>query len=397
MKAYEDTSLRTITFRFFLSVVLIPFLMTSCDSRDDFSNGTDRKSRADSVKQDNGLQATTNEEDHIMKSSMIFYQGAEDNAVRRSLEVFSPIARLQELAAEAIRLQDSLYILRGEFELKSPKDTLFLKTYKDHVYKEMLSYKQMITSAPPTISIPPGLLELTRAASNNDSIVSLLPQAKSDLLSHGNFFFLGGAPFIHEIMPEEKTVFTDASGSPETRFEVSVPENSSYLLNSVYHLNKEPFRVLYEKASHSDNAGPSDIYGIGSLKHEFTGRIPVLFLTESGNVSAQLISVSVNLFPPNLGCISNRPTITFACPKKLNEKEILGIYIPYKSETISFKLKRHSDKLWTADMNNDSIPDLACISDTFDGVMDNLVEVLWYVNINGAWKIIDWAEELDCT
>jgi hypothetical protein len=116
-------------------------------------------------------------------------------------------------------------------------------------------------------------------------------------------------------------------------------------------------------------------------------------------IGAHLISVTLKIVPENLGCQSDQPLFEFACKTFVDSNDILGIYIPYDSYVpASFKLSRPSSFAWTADFNDDGVPDLACVSGTLEGISaDTITNLLWYVNISGEWKVIDWGCQLDCT
>lgn len=358
-----------------------------------------KESATDVAKQDSTSIRLAEEAKDLSEGSIIRYNGAADDTFSRALSVFTPVIKIQMLSALAIHIKDSVENVRGTQELTKRKDSLLFLPYENRAHQAILAYKQLMSTAPPALSFNGGLLQLNRIPLPGDSSFAILPKAgKSTFLSHGNFFFLGGAPFISKLQPEDKAVYTDAQGNAETRFESTVPENTMYLLNAIYRLKKEPLTISFGAPLRSYENGPQDIKGIGSLVHEFTNRVPVFFLTESGVVPASLVSVTIKLVPEMLGCVSDQPSITFACPQIVDEKEILGIYIPYSAETISFNMTRHGTNVWTADLNNDGIADLACVSDTFQGInSDKMAELLWFVNINGTWKIIDWAQELDCT
>jgi hypothetical protein len=109
------------------------------------------------------------------------------------------------------------------------------------------------------------------------------------------------------------------------------------------------------------------------------------------------VSVTHKLVPEGLGCVSDLPEIVFACAT-IPAKEVLGVYIPYDSgKPVSCVVSRNQH-LWTADLNNDGIPELAGVLDTFEGIAsDTMARIIWYANVNGVWKLIDQAEELDCT
>jgi hypothetical protein len=246
----------------------------------------------------------------------------------------------------------------------------------------------------------PGLLELPRTTEVVDSSSHFLPEAKpSDFLSPGNFFFLGGAPFISRLQPEDNSTFTDSQGKPEMRFSSTITENGNYLFHSVHHFKNGPIDIQYGPPLYSHEMGPQEVRGIGSLIHKFVQRIPVFFITETGLVPAHMTSVTLQLVPKNLGCLSDQPNIEFICSKNVTEGEILGVYIPYGTSSLtSAVVSRPSDYVWTADINEDGIADLACVSSVFSGgISDIMSECLWFANINGTWQIIDWGRELDCT
>jgi hypothetical protein len=142
------------------------------------------------------------------------------------------------------------------------------------------------------------------------------------------------------------------------------------------------------------------VNGIGSLIHTFIDRPPVLFLTESGLVPAYLIEVNVKLVPENLGCVSDQPLITFACSKNIDREEILGVFIPFNNFSItSCKINHEEKSVWTADLNNDGIADMACVSNSYLGMASGsmLAKATWFVNLNGSWQILDRGEDHDCT
>lgn len=364
------------------------------------SPGVDHANGRPSDAPDSSTTASTGEDGAMMGYSMIDYSGATDNAVKKAMQEFSPVAQVQALAALSIHIKDSLEQLKNTRELTAQKDSLVFMPYETRAYQAILAYKQLLGSTPPLINSSAGLLGLERTTGARDSSMALLPKAeKSDLLTRGNFFFLGGAPFITRVEPEENNVFSDALGQPETRFETTITENANYLLNFAYPLKNGSISVSFGPPLNSYDSGPQEVHGIGSLIHEFVNRVPVFFLTESGIIPAQLVSITLKLVPEGMGCISDQPNIIFACSKNISAKEILGIYIPHDSAPVnSFTLNRRNARLWTADLNNDGIPELACVSDTFAGIIDDaLAEVIWFVNINGTWRILDWGRELDCT
>ena len=144
--------------------------------------------------------------------------------------------------------------------------------------------------------------------------------------------------------------------------------------------------------------GPGhEVNGIGSLIHEFDNRIPAFFLTEKGIVPAYLISVQTKL-SQDYGCVSSLPHGEFACSTDLAESDILGIYIAYQNTPFASCAVTRQAGVWTADLNGDAIPDLACVAGIFSGASsDVMAEALWFINDKGEWKVIDWGREVDCT
>ncbi|MDB5255873.1 MAG: hypothetical protein JWM14_568 [Chitinophagaceae bacterium] len=346
-------------------------------------------------------QQPTEESEYSEKKSFIAYQGAVKDKYRTSLETFPAFEKLSSLSAAAIQLKDSIKYLRDVQEITDPNDKKIFIPAENRAYQAILAYQKALQDNPHVHDVSTKLIELTRIPDPNDSSFLVLPQVgKSTLLSQGNFFFLGGAPFITKLDADNKTVYTDANGNPQTRFLGDISENTSYILNSLLHFNNSPVKVTFGHPLSSYDIKKHEIHDIGFLKHEFVNPIPAFFLTEQGLVPAHVAAVDLKLIPQNLGCLSDQPYVTFTCSKYLNEKDILGIYIPYDSTPISScVIKRYDDnRVWTIDLNNDGIPELACVSDTFTGISDDkMVEEIWFVNIDGAWKIIDWAAELDCT
>ncbi len=246
----------------------------------------------------------------------------------------------------------------------------------------------------------PSLLELTRTTLPNDSSSHHLPEiAASDFLSHGNFFFLGGAPFIYRMSEGETDVFKDANGNPEIRFVSNVSENTGYFPHSVFQFTNSKVTIDYGLPLGSYDYGPQHIRGIGSLIHTFDREVPAFFITEKGLVPCRVVSIAIKLVPENLGCVSDQPLITFGCAKVIDYSEILGIYIPLGSTPqMSPHVTRPANNVWTVDLNSDNVADLAMVSGTTEGISQEfIVECIWFININGEWKIIDAAQELDCT
>jgi hypothetical protein len=333
-------------------------------------------------------------------NNIIQYRGPIDGETRRELETFSPFVPVSTLARQSIHLKDSLELVRKKQALTDPEDSIIFAPAEETAYEAILNYKKLMAAGTAFKDNCPGLLELTRMAEAADSSSRFLPPARpSGSLSHGNFFFLGGAPFISKFEPQDNSTFTDPQGEPELRFGTTITENANYLLRSVYQYKNRSIDIQYGPPLRSYEMGPQEVRGIGSLIHRFVQRIPVFFITEAGLVPAHLISVTLKLVPENLGCNSDQPLVEFACSKSIGEAEILAVYIPYGSSTLtSSAISRPSAYAWTADVNADGIADLACVSGTFEGISsDTMAECLWFVNVDGTWKIVDYGSELDCT
>lgn len=335
------------------------------------------------------------------KKSFIEYGFALKDKHRIALETFKPFEKVGALAEIAIDLKDSLKYLHEDEDISDPKDQKIYKPAEDRAYQAILNYQKALQDNHHLHDVSTRLIDLTRNPEPEDSSSKLLPKVgNSTLLSHGNFFFLGGAPFITKLNNENNAVYTDSNGHPQTRFECNITENTNYIFNTLLHFNNGPIKVALGGPLGGYEIKQRDVRGIGRLSHEFVVPVPVFFLTELGLIPAQLTHVEFKLVPENLGCVSDQPMITFSCSKYLNDKDILGVYIAYQSEAPkSCVIKRYEDvPVWTIDLNNDGTPEFACVSDTFEGASsDKLVEEVWFVNINGVWQIIDWGAELDCT
>jgi hypothetical protein len=381
----------------FLSLVVTVYLLTliGCKSKEQASE----LSETDSIPLAEEL--VVGGRDTIPLKNVIRYSGAVQNNIRTSLETFSPLTSVLELAQRSISLKDSLEFAHETKPLTDPQDSLIFMPHETRAYQAILDYKKLMASGPSLQDACPKLIELNRVTDAGDSSSNLLPSAGvSTVLSHGDFFFLGGAPFISKLTTDDNAVYSDPQGNPETRFESYVSENGNYLVNSLYHFKKNlPTTISFGPPLGSYDAGPQEVNGVGSLIHEFNSRIPVVFFTENGLVPAHLISITIKIVPESLGCISDQPNLVFACSKNIEAQDILGIYIPYNTTPIaSCKITRHPNFVWTADLNNDGIPEFACVTGSFEGIAsDVMLDVLWFVNIEGGWEIIDSGQELDCT
>lgn len=301
------------------------------------------------------------------------------------------------MAEQVIRLKDSLEIIRGTQELTEPEDSLVFAPAEAQVYNAILAYKKILMSGVQLPGLAPGIVRDEPVVDKLS--LKLLPKIdSSQLLADKKFFFLGGGPFVSRITPPDGTdVFKSPDGKPETRFFCTVNDNVKYFFDAMLHLRSSKINLVFGPPLSSYEMGPQEVKGIGSLIHEFADRLPVMFITKKGILPAQLVSVSNKLVPENLGCVSDEPQVIFAVPSVVTD-EILGVFIPYIGLNTSQCTVSQKGRLWTADLNGDSIPDLAGVADTFEGIAsENMAKIIWYANINGEWKIIDSAEELDCT
>jgi len=333
-------------------------------------------------------------------SNFIRYSGVKESDQTKILNEFPPFAALEKLTRRSVAVQDSLESIHQRYgePLTDPADTLVLHPFKEKAYQAILDYKKQMAAGAAAKLHCPSLLELDRMPDDGDSSVRFLPAPKlSDFLSRGNFFFLGGAPFISSIYPEDNTAFTDLQGKPEIHFATSLTENAQYLLTSLYCAKPGPIDIDYGPPLHTYEMGPAEVHGIGSLTHRFRERVPVYFVTEKGSVPGHLLSVNINLAEA-YECGTGDAYIELACNASLAASDILAIYIPYDATVKSCVVNRPSEHVWTADINGDGIADFACFSDTYVGSQsDTIVEELWFVNVNGTWRIIDWGAEPECT
>ena len=336
----------------------------------------------------------------VVVHNIIHYDAVTDDEKSHSLEEFAPFTSITNLSQSYIRLKDSLEYARGTQDITNPKDTLLLYPLKKKAFDAIMDYKKMMESGTDLIADVPSLMQLKRSTLENDSCDYFLPKAgASNFFETRSFYFLGGAPFIRKLQDEENETFRDQQGNPEVRFGSQYSENGNFFMNLLYLKKNVKTKISFGRPLDSYDSGPQEVNGIGSLNHEFVERVPVQFITENGVVNAHLIGVTVKIVPEYLGCTSDQPDILFASEENLDNDDILAIVMPYDSKSITdCKVTRENSFLWTADLNNDQIPDLACVSGTFEGISsESLSEVLWFININGEWKIIDYGTDLDCT
>lgn len=306
------------------------------------------------------------------------------------------LASVCAMAQRIVSFKDSLEIENGGAGSLKPVDSALMATMDKKGYEMILAYKRLASFCLPSSATP----EITRKADSKEiELLGKFANVKSsEFFSNRQFFFLGGGPFLARIEGEDgQKVFKDPSGKPEIRYSCNVNENAEYLLGAVSRLKNISADIFFGPPLNSYDMGPQEVSGIGSLIHEFRGRIPLFFITEDGLTAAQLISVKVKLVPESLGCVSDKPEATFAC-SVVPSGEILGVYIPIDRQPLAECKVIRNRKIWTIDFNHDGTPEMAGLSDTYAGISsDTMIRMTWYININGQWKVIDRAEELDCT
>jgi hypothetical protein len=274
-------------------------------------------------------------------------------------------------------------------------DTTYGTPYETTVYNLITAYAKLLPYGVPLSGKLPNLVR-TRAITDAASLRLLPRQPGTGALGNGRFFFLGAGPFMHKRTPDSTEVFRNQQNQVELRYVCNTSENTEYLLRAVRRFPHVRINVSYGPALASYDRGPQSVRGIGSLEHILNDRIPVYFLSEKGAAKAELVSVTVKLVEEGF-CASELPTIQLASALP-PEKEILAVFIPYDTTDISRCMVKRKGSLWTADINCDNVPDLAGVFHTFTGILgDKLASMVWYVNIGGTWKVLDLAEELDCT
>jgi hypothetical protein len=250
------------------------------------------KSRTEeqSTSTDLALTDSTSSSQHVENESLfppidfIRYEGASNDEVYHALITFPPLEPVYAAAAKSIAFEDSIAHERNADALTEPGDSLLVRPLRSRAYDIIMAYKRQAESGFPATTSLPQLLQLDRAIQPADSSHLLLPDANSTWLSHGNFFFLGGAPFIQKPYTEKDTIYTNPAGKPEARFISDVSENGKYAITSLLHFKKEGVRIRFGPPLRFYFGNTWEAGGIGSVIHEFVNRIPVLFLTENGFV-----------------------------------------------------------------------------------------------------------------
>lgn len=370
----ENMRKNTILFTLCLLLIL------SCKPKGD-------KERVSSLQKDSTLQEQIN-----LSQSRAAY-----DSIRSERGSAPSLSTICSLAAKIIKLKDSIEEVRKTTELTDPMDSLIFSSLEMKGYHAILSYKRLLMFG---VQLPGDMPNIIRHEQISDRLsLDLLPKVeKSGFLVDKHFFFLGGGPFLTRVNSEDgNAIFNDSTDNPEIRFKCAVNENTKFILDAILHSKRIRMNILYGSPLYSYYTGQHEVKGIGSIIHEPFDSIPVFFLTEEGVVPASIVSIKHKLVPEYLGCSTDNPEVVFACSSLIN-KEIFGVYIPHDSTPLTSCMILKEGKLWMVDINGDGTPDLASVSDTFAGASsDKLAHVIWYVNINGEWKIIDQATEPDCT
>ncbi|HMJ71433.1 MAG TPA: hypothetical protein VK508_21200 [Cyclobacteriaceae bacterium] len=323
----------------------------------------------------------------------IDYWGSVDDSVEVALASFTPLEDIFKVSRKAFSYRDS--ISENSSEGMSAKDSTAFGQRSKKAYAAIVAYQQAMKAGVKLNDRLPKLTDIVRTPGEKDKTSEILPAAgKSDFLSNGNFFFLGGAPYASR----HEEVVQGPNGKPENRYGITGTENANYFFNSVFHQTGGSVDLTFGPPLSSYYGYPVEINGVGSLIHKFAQRAPAFFITERGLVAAQLVSVTIKL-APEPGCSTNEPYYEFACDQNIDAQDILAVFVPYfEMSSGKASANRESRALWTADMNGDGVADFAAVSSVFSGgSSDTMNQVLWFVNIDGAWRIIDSGVDPDCT
>jgi hypothetical protein len=317
-------------------------------------------------------------------------------ATRDSVQsVLGDIPSLQQICSLSVVSLQEVNRYKDEHRINRydtvPLDTSFQLELR--VYEMIMAYNRLLTFGIPLSGKMPNLVR-TRAVTDSISQLVLPKKPGNGTLHDGRYFFLGAGPFLTK---KDDSLYKDQKGRAEIRYTCNINENTDYVFRMIRRFAHVRIDVALGPPCGSYDAGPQAVRGIGSLTHILRDRIPVNFITKQGIVRAELVSIKKKLFREDLGCVSDLPEIEFAC-SSIPKDEILGIYIPYDPVNFEKCMVKRKGKLWTADLDGDMIPDLAGVSHTFFGVSsDTKANIIWYVNIDGKWKVIDTAKELDCS
>jgi hypothetical protein len=309
---------------------------------------------------------------------------------------YEPFAKLSSVVGHFMRLKDSLR------SSGTPMSTDVFEKEEKLAFDAIMEYKKSMEGGNYGERHGVDLLSLPRDLGGNDSSYAFLPEARPSYFTDDNFFFLGGAPFVqrftvYDTITHQQKIFKRPDGTPEIYFQSTDAENKYHLLKSVMHFIKPRLKI--------DFGGPVDIYdgpphqvkGIGSVIHNFVDDIPAYFIMESGIVAGVLKYYQVP-FTQQYACYSDYPYAIFSSTADINPNEIIGIYIPYDQQVpTTCSVSRPDRWQWSADLDNDAVPDIACVIGTYEGIEPGVLEMLWFVNLNGTWKILDYGAVPSCT
>jgi hypothetical protein len=321
---------------------------------------------------------------------VIDYVGQENN-FRDPSYAFEPFAKLSALVTNFISHKDSLRQSTGAFEKQERV-----------VHAAIMNYKRDVESGKYHGDNGGSLLDLPRALGSKDSSFAFLPEARPSFFRNSDFFFLGGAPFVqqhivYDTVTHQEKFFYGADGKPELYLKVTDTENKYHLLKSIMRVKRPRVKVDFGGAVNVYDGPPDDVKGIGSVIHNFVDELPVFFLMENGIVPGLLKYYQVP-FTDQYACYSDYPYLIFSCRTNIDPSQIVGVYIPYDDQVPNTcAVSRPNKWNWSADLNNDQIPDIACVIGTYEGVESGVLEMLWFVNFNGTWKIIDYGAVPSCT
>lgn len=228
-------------------------------------------------------------------------------------------------------------------------------------------------------------------------MASQLPKvAPSRFFESRRAFFLGGAPLLAKELEEDGRAFVDPQGKPEVRFSTSLDHSTGRLLQALRAIPGAGFELRPGPPLDDYESGPYGVGGMGSLDHVAKNRIQAWFLTASGAIPARVVSVRHNLFEPGI-CGSNLPRAVFASAAEPGE-DIFGIFLPQDGVPPPRSVVVRNGHLTTVDLDGDGIPELAGVTEPFQGVAsDELDRAVWFANLGGIWKPIDAGSHEDCT
>jgi hypothetical protein len=278
------------------------------------------------------------------------------------------------------RVRDSIAHLKKRLEQRAY--TLIM------CYQQALLCTQGIRQARPSMPL----------LKHNRSKVSFPPKAPASLLKPDNFFFIGAGKFLERM----EKLDTNLQGEPEMRLYCQLNANTTRIMSMLRSMDNAPVETSFGPPvgfGHSEECHAWDkaIFGIGSLTHTLKRDLPVYLITTHGVTPGRLAQVIDLLFDPYQGCVSDQPKVRIGMTQ-LAKGEILGIFIPYEPISLDKCTVTQKKGKWLADLDGDGNADIGgYVRYASASVPGQLFEGVWYANINGEWKVIDWAEDLDCS